>query len=33
MTTAAKLVWMVIALMLVLWLLGALATALISPGG
>jgi hypothetical protein len=32
MTTAAKLVWMVIALMLLLWLLGALATTLISPG-
>jgi hypothetical protein len=32
MTTAAKFVWIVIAVMLVLLLLSALASALISPG-
>jgi hypothetical protein len=32
MTTAAKFVWIVIAVVLVLALLGALASALISPG-
>jgi hypothetical protein len=32
MTTAAKFVWIVIAVMLSLWLLGAVASMLISPG-